>query len=90
MSVRTELQADCYAGVWAHHAHKDRQLLEPGDLEEGINAAASIGDDVMMERAGTVVRPERFTHSTAEQRQRWLFIGLESGDPTRCDTLSDV
>ena len=90
LSVKTELQADCYAGVWAHHAHKDRQLLEPGDLEEGMNAAASIGDDVMMARAGAPVRPERFTHGTAEQRQKWLYIGLESGDPTRCDTLSDV
>ncbi len=90
LSVKTELQADCYAGVWAHHAHKDRQLLEPGDLEEGMKAAASIGDDVMMARAGAPVRPERFTHGTAEQRQRWLYIGLESGDPTRCDTLSNV
>lgn len=90
LSVRTELQADCYAGVWAHHAHKDRQLLEPGDLEEGMNAAAKIGDDVLMARAGAAVRPERFTHGSSEQRQRWLYLGLESGDPTKCDTLGDV
>ena len=90
LSVKTELQADCYAGVWAHHAHKDRQLLEPGDLEEGMNAASKIGDDVLMARAGAAVRPEKFTHGSSAQRQQWLYVGLESGDPTRCDTLSDV
>ncbi len=88
LSVRTELQADCYAGVWAHHAHKNNQLLEPGDLEEGMNAAAKIGDDALMSRAGARVRPEAFTHGSSEQRQQWLYRGLETGDPLQCDTLS--
>jgi len=88
LSVRAELQADCYAGVWAHHAHKDQQLLEPGDLEEGMNAAAKIGDDVMMRRAGARVRPEAFTHGSSEQRQQWLYQGLNSGDATGCDTFA--
>ncbi|NND89431.1 MAG: zinc metallopeptidase [Granulosicoccus sp.] len=87
LSVRTELQADCYAGVWAHHAHKDSQLLEPGDLEEGMNAAARIGDDALMSRAGARVRPEAFTHGSSKQRQEWLYVGLNSGDPTQCDTF---
>ena len=87
LSVLTELQADCYAGVWAHHAHKDRQLLEPGDLEEGMNAAAKIGDDALMSRAGRRVRPEAFTHGSSEQRQQWLYRGLETGDPQACDTF---
>jgi len=87
LSVLTELQADCYAGVWAHHAHQDRQLLEPGDLQEGMNAAASIGDDALMSRAGARVRPEKFTHGSSEQRQQWLLRGLETGDPSSCDTF---
>ena len=87
LSVLTELQADCYAGVWAHHAHTDRQLLEPGDLEEGMNAAAKIGDDALMSRAGARVRPEAFTHGSSEQRQQWLYRGLETGDPQACDTF---
>ncbi len=87
LSVLTELQADCYAGVWAHHAHKDNQLLEPGDLEEGMNAAARIGDDALMSRAGARVRPEAFTHGSSKQRQQWLYVGLESGDPNQCDTF---
>ncbi|MFT4726681.1 MAG: putative metalloprotease [Granulosicoccus sp.] len=68
LSVRTELQADCYAGVWANHAHKDNQLLEPGDLAEGMNAAAKIGDDALMRQAGAQVRPEAFTHGSSKQR----------------------
>lgn len=87
LSVRAELQADCYAGVWAHHAHKDRQLLEPGDLEEGMNAAAKIGDDALMGRAGGRIRPEAFTHGSSEQRQQWLYRGLETGDAQACDTF---
>jgi len=87
LSVLTELQADCYAGVWAHHAHKDAQLLEPGDLEEGMNAAAKIGDDALMSRAGAKIRPEAFTHGTSAQRQEWLYRGLESGDPQQCDSF---
>lgn len=88
LSVLTELQADCYAGVWAHHAHKDNQILEPGDLEEGMRAAASIGDDVLMSRAGAKVRPEAFTHGSSEQRQQWLYRGLSTGDPQQCDTFA--
>ncbi|MFK8082397.1 MAG: neutral zinc metallopeptidase [Granulosicoccus sp.] len=87
LSVLTELQADCYAGVWAHHAHKDNQLLEPGDLEEGMNAAAKIGDDALMGRAGARIRPEAFTHGSSQQRQQWLYRGLETGDPQQCDTF---
>ena len=87
LSVLTELQADCYAGVWAHHAHKDNQLLEPGDLEEGMNAAARIGDDALMSRAGAKVRPEAFTHGSSKQRQEWLYVGLKTGDPNQCDTF---
>lgn len=87
LSVRTELQADCYAGVWAHHAHKDRQVLELGDLEEGMNAAAKIGDDALMANAGRRVHPDAFTHGTSEQRQQWLYRGLETGDPNACDTF---
>ncbi|MFK7862275.1 MAG: neutral zinc metallopeptidase [Granulosicoccus sp.] len=89
LSVLTELQADCYAGVWAHHAHKDNQLLEPGDLEEGMNAAATIGDDALMGRAGATIRPEAFTHGSSRQRQQWLYRGLETGDPQQCDTFAN-
>lgn len=88
LSVRAELQADCYAGVWAHHAHKDNQLLEPGDLEEGMNAAARIGDDALMGRAGARIRPEAFTHGSSKQRQEWLYKGLNTGDPQQCDTFA--
>ena len=87
LSVRTELQADCYAGVWAHHAHKQFQLLEPGDLEEGMNAAAKIGDDAMMRSAGRRVRPESFTHGSSKQRQTWLYKGIQTGDANQCDTF---
>ncbi len=88
LSVLTELQADCYAGVWAHHAHKDNQLLEPGDLEEGMNAAAKIGDDALMSAAGARIRPEAFTHGSSQQRQEWLYRGLNTGDPNACDSFS--
>ncbi|MEQ1569277.1 MAG: neutral zinc metallopeptidase [Myxococcota bacterium] len=85
-AVKIELQADCYAGVWAHDAAK-RGLLEVGDPEEAMNAASRIGDDVLQSQTGKV-RPESFTHGTAEQRVRWLKIGFESGDPRQCDTFS--
>ncbi len=90
LSVLTELQADCYAGVWAHHAHNRYQLLEPGDLEEGMNAAAKIGDDALMRSAGRRAHPDAFTHGTSQQRQTWLYRGLENGDHQVCDTFRDV
>lgn len=87
LSVKLELQADCYAGVWAHHAEQDRDLLEDGDVEEGLAAAAAIGDDRMLEQAGRPVRVESFTHGTSEQRARWLRKGLRSGRPSECNTF---
>jgi len=90
LSVLTELQADCYAGVWANHAHKQYQLLEPGDLEEGMNAASKIGDDALMRSAGRTAHPDAFTHGSSEQRQQWLYRGLETGDPQQCDTFQSA
>jgi uncharacterized protein len=87
LSVRLELQADCYAGVWAHHANKQRQLLEPGDVEEGLQAAASIGDDRLQHQSGHRVSPESFTHGSAQQRVSWLSKGLETGDINVCNTF---
>jgi predicted metalloprotease len=87
LSVRLELQADCYAGVWAHSTSA-RQLLEQGDAEEALGAAAAIGDDRLQRQAGGEVRPESFTHGTAAQRVRWFKTGFESGDPRSCDTFA--
>ena len=88
LSVRLELQADCYAGVWAHHANRSRQLLEEGDVEEGLNAASAIGDDnIQRQTQGTVV-PESFTHGSSEQRVSWFRRGLESGSMKNCDTFA--
>lgn len=84
-SVRLELQADCFAGVWAAR-NKDR--LEPGDVEEGMTAANSIGDDTLQREAQGSVMPDKFTHGTSAQRVRWLRRGLESGDPGQCDTFN--
>ncbi|HVJ01442.1 MAG TPA: neutral zinc metallopeptidase [Sphingomonas sp.] len=84
-SVRLELQADCYAGVWAA-ANRDR--LEPGDIEEGMTAANAIGDDTLQREAQGRVVPERFTHGSSAQRMQWLRRGLESGDPAACDTFA--
>ncbi len=86
LSVRMELQADCFAGVWGHHAAR-RDVLEPGDVEEGLRAAAAIGDDRIQRMSGRGVHPESFTHGTSEQRVRWLHRGLESGNPDVCDTF---
>jgi predicted metalloprotease len=88
IQVAMELQADCYAGVWAHHAQNQRQILEQGDLEEGMQAAASVGDDHLQRMAGRRVVPEGFTHGSSEQRQQWLLRGLKSGDLSQCDTFS--
>ncbi|MBS0504763.1 MAG: zinc metallopeptidase [Proteobacteria bacterium] len=85
VQVRVELQADCYAGVWAA-ANRDR--LEPGDVEEGMRAAHQIGDDVLQQASQGRVVPESFTHGTAEQRMKWLRKGIETGDPAQCDTFS--
>ncbi len=89
LSVRLELQADCYAGVWAHHANRGTSIaLEAGDVQEGLAAAAAIGDDRMLRRAGRDVVPEAFTHGSSAQRQQWLRRGLETGDPQSCDTFA--
>ena len=89
MSVRQELQADCFAGVWAHHAQNARQILEQGDVEEAMNAAAKIGDDALQRSSGSgAVVPESFTHGTSAQRQRWFNVGLRDGSVQACDTFS--
>jgi predicted metalloprotease len=87
LSVRLELQADCLAGVWANRAHRARNILESGDVEEALNAASAIGDDTLQRQSRGTVVPESFTHGTSRQRQRWFRTGLESGDPDRCDTF---
>ena len=88
LSVRLELQADCLAGVWANRAHKARNILEAGDVEEALNAASAIGDDRLQRQSRGTVVPESFTHGTSAQRQRWFRTGLESGNPDSCDTFN--
>lgn len=88
MSVRLELQADCFAGVWAHHAERSRQILEQGDIEEAMNAAAQIGDDTLQKKSQGRVVPESFTHGSSEQRVRWFKRGFESGDTAQCNTFT--
>lgn len=87
LSVRMELQADCFAGVWGHHANRTRNLIEPGDFEEGLKAAAAIGDDRLQKMGQGYVQPESWTHGSSDQRMTWLRRGLESGDPNRCNTF---
>jgi uncharacterized protein len=87
LSVRVELQADCFAGIWAHHAQRSRQILEQGDLEEALRAAAAVGDDTLQRASRGSVVPESFTHGTAEQRARWFRTGFESGRIASCDTF---
>lgn len=87
LSIRQELQADCLAGAWGNSAQQ-RGLLEPGDLEEGLTAAAAIGDDRIQSQAGQRVNPETWTHGSGDQRVKWFRIGFESGDPNKCDTFS--
>jgi predicted metalloprotease len=88
LSVMMELQADCLAGLWAHHTERANQVLEEGDLEEGLNAAAQIGDDRMQRRAQGYVVPDAFTHGSSEQRVRWFREGLRTGDFQACDTFN--
>jgi predicted metalloprotease len=88
LSVRQELQADCFAGIWAHNADRSRQLLEQGDIEEGLNAASAIGDDRLQKQSRGYVAPESFTHGSSEQRVRWFKRGFESGDVNSCDTFA--
>ena len=88
LSVKQELQADCFAGVWAHHAHNQRQILEQGDVEEAMNAAAQIGDDALQRAQTGQVVPDSFTHGTSEQRQRWFKTGLQTGSMSACNTFA--
>jgi len=87
LQVKVELQADCYAGVWAHHAHNKFGILERGDVEEALRAASSIGDDTLQKKAGRHVNPDGFTHGSAKQRMEWLRRGLKSGDMRVCNTF---
>lgn len=88
IQVKMELQADCFAGVWASVNDQMRSRLQPGDIEEGLNAAAAIGDDTLQRKAGQRVSPESFTHGSARQRMLWFKKGMDSGNPQACDTFS--
>jgi uncharacterized protein len=87
LSVRVELQADCFAGVWAHHSQKSKGWLERGDIEEALNAAAQIGDDNIQRKTQGTIVPESFTHGTSQQRMTWFKRGLESGSTQQCNTF---
>lgn len=88
LSVRQELQADCYAGIWANHANNARQMLEDGDIEEGLTAASAIGDDTLQKQSQGYVRPDSFTHGSAAQRVKWFKVGFSSGKIESCDTFA--
>jgi predicted metalloprotease len=93
LSVRLELQADCYAGVWAHHTEKKyraqgKQWLEKGDVEEALNAAQAIGDDALQKKSQGQIVPDSFTHGTSQQRMRWFANGFQTGSVKACDTFS--
>lgn len=88
LSVRLELQADCLAGVWGHHAHKSRQILENGDIERAMDAAAKIGDDAIQKRSQGHVVPDSFTHGSSAQRVRWFTTGIQTGSVQACDTFN--
>ena len=87
LSVKMELQADCFAGLWAHHAHRARQVVEPGDIDEALNAASQIGDDRLQKQQRGYVTPDSFTHGTSAERVRWFKTGFQSGDIKACDTF---
>ncbi|MBD2604285.1 neutral zinc metallopeptidase [Scytonema hofmannii FACHB-248] len=88
LSVKLELQADCFAGVWANRAERSRQILEQGDIEEALNAASSIGDDRLQEQARGYIVPESFTHGSSAQRVRWFKQGIQTGDSKQCNTFA--
>lgn len=88
LSVKLELQADCFAGVWANRADRERQIIESGDVEEALNAASNIGDDRLQSQARGYVVPDSFTHGSSAQRVRWFRQGLQTGDVNQCDTFS--
>jgi uncharacterized protein len=88
LSVRVELQADCFAGIWAHHSQESKQWLDPGDIESAMNAAAKIGDDALQRSAGRAVVPESFTHGTSAERQHWFGVGYKGGSVKACDTFN--
>ena len=88
LQVRLELQADCFAGVWAHHAEAQRQILEQGDIEKAMNTAAKIGDDALQKRSQGYVVPDSFTHGSSAQRVRWFTTGLKTGSSQACDTFN--
>ena len=88
MSVKLELQADCFSGLWASHADRTRQILEDGDISEALNAASMIGDDWLQKQARGHVTPDSFTHGTSKQRVSWFKKGLQTGDLRVCDTFS--
>jgi len=87
LSVRLELQADCFAGIWAHSTQK-KNILDPGDIEEALTGAAAVGDDRIQQQTSGEVRPESWTHGSSEQRMRWFRTGLETGDLKSCDTFA--
>lgn len=87
LSVKLELQADCYAGIWGHYADTERQMLEDGDIEEAMNAASAIGDDKLQQQAGGAIRPESFTHGSSKQRMEWFKRGFELGKVEECNTF---
>jgi predicted metalloprotease len=87
LQIALELQADCFAGVWAHHANVRQHVLEPGDIDQGLAAAEAIGDDRLQHNAGRRVTPDSFTHGSSSQRSHWLGVGLQTGNPQACDTF---
>ena len=88
LSVMTELQADCFAGIWARHASDRFGTIEPGDIDEAVNAARAVGDDMLQRSAGRTPMPDSFTHGSAAERSEWLRRGMDSGELVHCDTFA--